>query len=400
MKGTARFCRLIVGLVLIFSGFVKLLAPVGTSLIIKEYLEVFHMGFLSDGALYIGIGLAFTEFLTGVALLLRLRIRIFAWVALILLALFTPLTLYLALFNPIEDCGCFGEAIHLTNWQTFFKNVILLPFALLIFIFRKKISEFRYPVSEWIFVALFAALALWLPIRTMTVAPLQEFTPYKVGGEVKAGTAVESVPEYETLFIYEKDGVRRTFDIDNLPDDTWTYVDTETRELTSGGAKATDADFIIKAPDGEDITEEILSRSNLLLMTIYHPDKFLGRHTAGDITAVRDKAASQGLDFMVVSPYLIAGLPEDCSQALADPKLLQTFNRSNGGAAWMDESLIVRKWARPKVMSSDVEFNAIGSSELESIDALNRQRVYLEGFWVVFILLCIVKFVVFFRKKE
>jgi hypothetical protein len=103
---------------------------------------------------------------------------------------------------------------------------------------------------------------------------------------------------------------------------------------------------------------------------------------------------------MLVAPYLIDGLPDDCAQALADPKLLQTFNRSNGGAAWLDESLIVRKWARPKVLDPDVRFNRHGSAELESIAALNRQRVDLEGFIVVFILLCIVKFIVFYRKKE
>lgn len=400
MKGTARLCRLIVGLVFIFSGFVKLLAPVGTSLILKEYLEVFHLGFLSGGALFLGIALAFTEFITGVALLLRLRIRIFAWVALILLALFTPLTLYLALVNPIEDCGCFGEAIHLTNWQTFFKNVILLPFALLIFIFRKKITEFRYPVSEWIFVALFAALALWLPIRTMTVAPLQEFTPYKVGAEITPGTKVEDMPEYETVFIYEKDGVQQRFTLDSLPDFSWTYVDSETTEAIPRAAKASDADFVIESPDGRDVTEELLSRRNLLLMTIYYPDKFLRSHTADDICTLREKAAGQGMDFVLVAPYLIDGLPEDMEKALADPKMLLTFNRSNGGVTRLEEGMIVRKWARFKALSSKVDFNRHGSAELESIAAINRQRVDLEGFLVVFILLCIVKFIVFYKKKE
>ncbi|MBQ3659942.1 MAG: DoxX family protein [Bacteroidales bacterium] len=400
MKGSARFCRLIVGLVLIFSGFVKLLAPVGTSLVIKEYLEAFSLGFIAPASLVLGITLATLEFLTGTALLLRLRIRIFAWVAFLLFAIFTPLTLYLAVFNPISDCGCFGEAIHLTNWQTFFKNLILLPLALIIFIFRKKISEFRYPVWEWLFTILFLALALYIPIRTLTKAPLQEYTPYRAGSEVTAGVKADAVPEFETEFIYEKNGIRQTFDLENIPDSTWTYVETVTKQISAGGANASDADFVIESPDGQEITEEILSRRNLLLMTIFHPDKFLKRHGVEAITKIRDKALEQGMDFMVVSPAEIAGLPEECENARADLKLLMTFNRSNGGLTWLDDCFIVRKWAYPAAASPKIVFNPSGSSEMEAISTLNRNRMELESIIVAFILLCIVKFIVFFRKKE
>lgn len=399
MKPLTRFCRVIVGIVFIFSGFVKLLAPVGTSLIMKEYLELFHLGFISGGALPLGIALAMMEFLTGVSLLLRLRIRLFAWVALILLAIFTPLTLYLALFNPIADCGCFGEAVHLSNWQTFLKNVILLPLAVILFIFRRKVAPSGSAFGEWVFVLLFAALGLWLPVRTMTVAPLQEFTPYKVGSEVTAGTKVSEMPEYETLFVYEKEGEVRRFTLDDLPDSTWTYVDTETTQLSGGGVQASDADFVIESPGGANITESILSRRNLLLMTIYHPDKFFRRHTADDIAGVCERAAGEGMYLMVAAPYPLENLPEGCEMALADPKLLQTFNRSNGGVTRLESGLIVRKWARPAALSGAV-FNPAGSPERESISTLNRQRLLLESFIGVFLLLCIIKGLVFRKKKQ
>lgn len=400
MKGSARFCRLIVGLVFIFSGFVKLLAPVGTSLVIKEYLEAFGLGFMTPAALVMGVTLSMIEFVTGVALLLRLRIRIFAWVALLLLAIFTPLTLYLAIFNPIADCGCFGEAVHLTNWQTFFKNIILLPLALIIFIFRKKISEFRYPLWEWIFVALFTALAAFILIRTFRVAPLQEFTPYKGGGEITAGTKAVAAPEYDTQFIYEKDGIRHTFSLENLPDSTWTYIDTVTEMVSDGGASASDADFVIETADGRNITEDVLRRRNLLLMTIYHPDKFLRRHGMEKIAAMRESALAQGMDFMVVSPYEIEGLPQECETALSDVKLLMTFNRSNGGVAWLEDGLIVRKWAFPAASKPNVDYNGSGNPEQEAIFTLNYNRMSLEILLVVFILLCIIKFLVFYNKKE
>ena len=400
MKGSARFCRLIVGLVFIVSGFVKLLAPVGTSLVIKEYLEAFHLGFMAPAALGIGSTRATLEFLTGTALLLRLRIRIFAWVAFLLLAIFTPLTLYLAVFNPISECGCFGEAIHLTNWQTFFKNLILLPLALIIFIFRKKISEYRYPGWEWFFTILFLALALYIPIRTLTKAPLQEFTPYKAGSEVVAGVKSDAIPEYETEFIYEKNGARETFTLDDLPDSTWTYVESVTKQTSSKGANAADADFVIEDAAGRNISQEILERRNLLLMTIYHPDKLLKRHGVEAIADIREKAMEQGMDFMVVSPSAIGGLPEGCETATADLKLLMSFNRSNGGVAWMDDAFIVRKWAYPAASSPKVVFNPSGSSELEPIKTLNRYRIEIELIYLAFILLCIFKFIVFFKKKE
>ena len=400
MKGSARFCRLIVGLVFIFSGFVKLLAPVGTSLILKEYLEAFSLGFMSPAALVLGVALSLLEFVTGVALLLRLRIRIFAWVSFLMLAIYTPLTLYLAIFNPIADCGCFGEAIHLTNWQTFFKNLILLPLALIIFIFRKKISEFRYPFWEWVFVALFTALGAFILIRTFRVAPLQEFTPYKGGGEITAGVKAEAAPEFNTEFIYEKDGIQQNFSLENLPDSSWTYVDTVTEVVSDNGASASDADFVIETADGSNITEDILRRRNMLLMTIYHPDKFVSRHGVEKIAAMRESALAQGMDFMVVSPYEIEGLPEECETALADVKLLMTFNRSNGGVAWLDDALIVRKWAYPAAAKPNADYNGSGNPEQEAIYTLNYNRMSLEILLVVFILLCIIKFLVFYNKKE
>ena len=398
MKGLVRFCRLIVGLVFIFSGFVKLLAPVGTSLVIKEYLAAFHMDFLAPAALVLGIALSLLEFVTGVALLLRLRVRIFAWAALLLAAVFTPLTLYLAIFNPISDCGCFGEAIHLTNWQTFFKNLILLPCALIIFIYRKKISEHSYPVWEWIFTALFAGLALFILIRTMRYSPLQEFTPYKTGGEITAGVKADAAPQYETEFIYEKNGMQQTFTLDALPDSTWTFVDSVTKQIAEGG-NASDADFVIESPDGRDITEEVLDGRKLLLMTIYHPDKFIKRRGIEAIADMCDKALEQGMDFMVVSAGEIEGLPEGCREGRADLKLLQTFNRSNGGVAWLDDGLVVRKWAYPAAHTR-ADFLGSGNSELEVISALNNNRISLELVLVAFILLCLAKFRVFYRKKE
>ena len=399
MKHLARFCRLVVGLVFIFSGFVKLLSPVGTSLIIREYLMAFHQSFLLPAAMVIGIALSMTEFLTGVALLLRLRYRIAAWVALILVALFTPLTLYLALFNPIEDCGCFGELVHLNNWQTFFKNLILLPCVLVIFFCRKKFTQYSYPALEWVFVGLFALLATAVLLQTVLWAPLTEFTDYKVGKEIKDAPAADASQMFETVFVYEKDGVRQTFTLDNLPDDSWQYVESITTQ-NSLNVRASDADFVIEAPDGADISSEIISRRNLLLMTIYHPDKFLQRHPAEQIAQIKARAEAQGLDFMLIASDNLAGLTQVCPVNRADLKLLMTFNRSNGGTTLLDEGTIVRKWTYFRASRDNVDFCGGKDPELTLLMTLNRQRMSVEIAVVLFIFLCLAKFIVFFKKKE
>ena len=399
MKHIARLCRLVVGLVFILSGFLKLLAPVGTSLIIKEYLIAFHLPFLSDAALVLGIALSVVEFMTGVALLLRLRFRLMAWVALVLVGFFTPLTLYLALFNPISDCGCFGEAVHLTNWQTFFKNLILLPNVLVMFIWQKTIARDTHPLAEWIFMLLFALLATAILLQTMLWEPMVEFTDYRVGHEIKQAPANIGEELYDTVFIYEKDGDRRTFTIDNLPDSTWTFVDATT-VARGGGISATEADFMIEDSEGNDVTSYLLSRRRLLLMTIYHPDKFVGRYTTSPIESIAETARAQGLDFMLVSSSNIDELGQACPDNRADLKLLMTLNRSNGGVTLLDDGLIVSKWAFYRAMRSDADFCANEDPEMTVLKTVNRQRHSIQVVIGLFLLLCVAKFIVFRRLKR
>ncbi len=397
MKGLARFCRLILGLVFLFSGFVKLLSPVGTSLIIKEYLAAFHLSALSSLSVAAAVVLSLTEFLTGIAMLLRLRLRIFSPVALVLTGVFTLLTLYLAIFNPIDDCGCFGEVVHLSNWQTFFKNLVLLPCAVIIFVARKKITEFRYPVWEWVFVGLFAALGLFVLLRTFLVAPIQESTPYSEGAEICAAPAAAAAEAYDTVFIYEKDGQRQTFDLDNLPDESWTYVDAVTTEQGNAG-EASDSDFRIESPAGEDITADVLSADRLLLMSFYHPDRLSPRSREA-IDKVRDAALAAGMEFLLVSSAPIASLPEGYETATADLKLLMTLNRSNGGVTYLNRGMVVRKWARRAVSVRGPRFYSADDPEMELLRTLRRQRLTMELLVVAFLALCLAKFVVFYKFR-
>lgn len=339
MRFLRAICRLVFGLTFIFSGFVKLLSPIGTSLIIQEYFSALHLGFLSGTALYAGMLLAVCEFVTGMCVLLSVRIRVFSGIGFYMCCFFTLLTLYLALFNPISDCGCFGEAVHLTNWQTFFKNLILLPCIALLYFQRKKIPLIANRVIEWIFAGFFilAAVALW--IHSYVAVPMYEFTPYKTGAYV---STEDDEASFDTSFIYEKDGKQQSFTLENLPDSTWTYVETIT-EMT--GTAAQYADFIIQNAEGDDVAPNLLYSNDAILVSIYDPAKLKGKDWER-ITAFVEKALAAGADLYIASSTGSAGIPDSFpfEVGYADRKLLLTVNRANGGATLFSDSYIVQKW--------------------------------------------------------
>lgn len=124
--------RVIIGLLFLFSGYVKVIDPVGGGLMMEEYFKIVGIDGWHNLFIVAGAFLSIAELLTGIAVLVGLKMKFFCRVAFVFLLFFTILTLLLAIFDPVADCGCFGEAIKLTNWETFFKNLVLLPFAILL----------------------------------------------------------------------------------------------------------------------------------------------------------------------------------------------------------------------------------------------------------------------------
>ena len=138
MRLVKNLCRIIVGIVFIYSGFVKGIDPLGSDYKFTDYFNAFGMCWMNATTLFFSFALSLAEFLIGIALLFNLWVSRMAWGSLLFMTFFTPLTLVLALTNPVSDCGCFGDAMILTNWQTFWKNIILLLLAIMIFVYRKE----------------------------------------------------------------------------------------------------------------------------------------------------------------------------------------------------------------------------------------------------------------------
>ncbi len=333
MRIVRGFCRVIFALTFILSGVLKLLDPVGTGLIVKEYLDFMHLDFLESASVVLGIALATAEFTIGICVLDGLRLKIVAWAALILQAVFTLLTLYLMLFNPISDCGCFGEAIHLTNTQTFLKNVVLLALAVVIFLGRKRASRVAWPGLEWAFIGLFALLGLSVAVRALATIPQVDFTAYRVGSSLDE-LAQENQARFETTFLYTKDGHTEEFTLDNLPDESWTYLDSRTVQL-GGSTKMAQVDFTLEQMEGP-----------VLAVSVHHPDA-LSAENKDRIEHFCKAALMQGQEVLRYGPTE--------EYETADWKSLLTLNRSNGGAVYFNDGVVVAKWANSELPKVDLE---------------------------------------------
>ena len=369
MRFLRGLCRVLFALTFILSGVLKLLDPVGTGLIVQEYLDFMHLDFLSSSAVILGIALATLEFLIGICVLSGLRLRLVAWVALILTAFFTLLTFYLMRYNPISDCGCFGEAIHLTNTQTFLKNVVLLVLAILIFIWRKKATRVAPAPLEWVFIALFGILGLSVAIRALATIPQVDFTAYRVGNSLDE-LSQENQARFETTFIYTKDGHTEEFTLDNLPDESWTYLDSKTVQV-GGSTRLAQIDFTLEQMEGP-----------VLAVSVHHPDA-LREQNIQRIDAFRTAARTNGLEAEIygpIEPY-----------RRADWKSLLTLNRSNGGAVYFNDGVIVAKWSNAEL--DDVDLKAVLEEDPDVLILQHRIReqlyasIFLAGVLVLVVLM-------------
>ena len=229
--------RIILVALLLFSGFVKGVDPMGGAIKIEEYLRVMGLGSWRAIAPVLSVALCSFEFLLGAFLLMGLWRRITVWATTIFMGVMTLLTLYLALFNPISDCGCFGDALKLTNWQTFGKNVFFMAITIVYLLTYRKAS--RPLRGTTAFVAEALLLLGWgiFVGGNLRHLPLIDFRPYKIGASLRELTMIpEDAPqeEIEYLFIYEKNGLRETFNMEDLPDSTWTYIDRQERVIKEG----------------------------------------------------------------------------------------------------------------------------------------------------------------------
>ena len=317
MKVLVNFCRILLGLTFMFSGIVKAVDPMGTQIKLTDYLYAFGMGdaILGSTLLILACILAGFEILIGSYLTVGAFRRGSSLLALLMMVFFTPFTLYLAIKNPVQDCGCFGDAVVLTNWQTFYKNLFLLALALLVFIKQKLVVPFIVERRQWWVTVIIVAVSVRFMVSNIINLPALDFRPYKVGTDLREAIA--------------------------------------NRDMTF-------ADFSVMNDDFDDVTLDILQDSSYTFLLI---SSHLEDASESDLDLIDDV-----FDYCAIWGYNIVGLTASGTETIrqwienagADMRFLfcdeiplQTIVRSNPGLVLLKNGVIINKWSHANIPSDE-----------------------------------------------
>lgn len=356
---TGSIARTLLALTFLFSGFVKAVDPLGTVYKIQDYLHegfggIFQWAIPAAGAA--AVCLIALEWLLGIAMLLNVRTQWTSWITLLFYCIMTPLTLYIAIANPVSDCGCFGDALVITNWQTFWKNIILLLLSICLVICRKAIPE----LFSWWMEIIIALAALGSVAGIMSYSythlPQIDFRPYKVGNHIPTLMEIPDdaeVDQYEITLIYAKDGKEQTFTLENYPkgDPEWTFVDQKSVLIKKGYVPPIH-DFEIETLEGDYVTQDILeSEEPIALVVMYDLSKTdttqLEKimHMIHEYPRVYFLTASGEEEIFAFAEEL--GWDEETTYStfcFTDPITLKTIVRANPGVIVVQNGTIIDKY--------------------------------------------------------
>lgn len=389
--------RFVLAVVFIFSGFVKAIDPLGTQYKIQDYIDAFGWtGVFPDFVPFLASALlGMLEFCLGVYLFFGIRRIIAPRAVVVVMAIMTPLTFWLALDNPVSDCGCFGDAVVLSNWETFWKNVVLLAMAVVVLKWRKRIFPLVTTRFDWL-IALYGFIYIFcMTIYCYRELPVFDFRPYHVGADIRQGMEIPEGKEptvYETRFVLQKDGVEKEFTLENYPDSTWTFVDSRTVVKKQGYEPPIHDFSMMNYEDGEDITDQVLSDENYTFLLVAHQLGLADDSKIDLINELYDYSLENGYAFYC----LTSSSGEDIMKwqentgseypfCLMDNITLKTMIRSNPGLILLKEGKVIRKWSVDNFpdeyeLTAPLEQLPIGYMDAKSLS----YKVLLVMAWFVF----------------
>lgn len=375
--------RILMGLLFIFSSYVKMVDPFGFSLKISEYFISFGLDFFTPMSMFCAFCALLAEALIGWALLLNIQMKITSWLLLIFMLFFTLLTFWLAfatnIVNAINhifktnyeifvvtDCGCFGDFIKLTNHQTFFKNVIFLLFTLIIFYQRKNYEDQKwYYLSQWGPIIVIGLCSIFIMTYCLLHEPWHDFRPWKVGNFIAAET-YSVVPEMDFVFQYKNDstGQIKELTIDQLSeiaDDSLANADLENNysfisrreKMISPGINARLADFsITNNEEGRDIKNEVINATDYHFLIFIRNLENLNERKLSKVKALINKCEEENIDFTILtstSPDIADNIKEelelDYDMYFCDATPMKTALRNDPGVALLKDGYVIDKWA-------------------------------------------------------
>lgn len=344
-------CRLLLAATFIFSGFVKANDPLGTVYKLEDYVHAMAWFTLPDTFLLgCAVLLALFEFILGVYLLFGMKRKITSAIALAFMMVMTLLTVYIAIANPVEDCGCFGDVLILSNGATLAKNIVLLGAAVLVSRYYLLQKNFLSSTVKWFIAFVSLCLIISYAIYCVICLPVLDFRPYKVGTNMREAVT-SGQQKFDVKIVYEKDGQTMELGVEEEdPDSTWTYV--ETRRTPIETQHLATADFYVADADGEDMTEDILLADGYTLLLII-PDLMNADEGCVDkVNEVYDYALAKGWGFYCLTSseeqqahtYWNEHTGAEYPYHFAEERMLKTVVRGQPGLVLLQDGVITKKW--------------------------------------------------------
>ena len=386
LKMIVNLCRIIVAVTFIFSGFVKAIDPIGTQYKLQDYLGAIGMaGILPNWTLLaVAVFLAAIEFCIGIFLLFAIQRRLISKLTVAFMAFMTMVTVWIVVADPVKDCGCFGDALHLTNTETLIKNIVLLVCSLAIMYRPLAMFRFVSKSNQWIVTNYTIAFILVSSGLSLYYLPIFDFRPYHIGVNIPRGMEIPKgakLPQFKTTFIMEKNGQRKEFTLDNYPDASWKFIDSKTVQTSEGYIPPIHDFSITDNKTGLDLTNSVLSHKGYTFLLIAPHLETADDSNFGDIDRLYEYAQSYDIPFYCLTASTAKAIKRwiDLTGAeypfcITDEAVLKTIIRSNPGLLLLKDGTIINKWSHNNLpneakLSRPISQSSLGKMPKDSVPA-------------------------------
>ena len=386
LKMIVNLCRIIVAVTFIFSGFVKAIDPIGTQYKLQDYLGAIGMaGILPNWTLLaVAVFLAAIEFCIGIFLLFAIQRRLISKLTVAFMAFMTMVTVWIVVADPVKDCGCFGDALHLTNTETLIKNIVLLVCSLVIMYRPLAMFRFVSKSNQWIVTNYTIVFILVSSGLSLYYLPIFDFRPYYIGVNIPRGMEIPKgakLPQFKTTFIMEKNGQRKEFTLDNYPDASWKFIDSKTVQTSEGYIPPIHDFSITDNKTGLDLTNSVLSHKGYTFLLIAPHLETADDSNFGDIDRLYEYAQSYDIPFYCLTASTTKAIKRwiDLTGAeypfcITDEAVLKTIIRSNPGLLLLKDGTIINKWSHNNLpneakLSRPISQSSLGKMPKDSVPA-------------------------------
>ena len=386
LKMIVNLCRIIVAVTFIFSGFVKAIDPIGTQYKLQDYLGAIGMaGILPNWTLLaVAVFLAAIEFCIGIFLLFAIQRRLISKLTVTFMAFMTIVTMWIVVADPVKDCGCFGDALHLTNTETLIKNIVLLVCSLVIMYRPLAMFRFVSKSNQWIVTNYTIVFILVSSGLSLYYLPIFDFRPYHIGVNIPRGMEIPKgakLPQFKTTFIMEKNGQRKEFTLDNYPDASWKFIDSKTVQTSEGYIPPIHDFSITDNKTGLDLTNSVLGHKGYTFLLIAPHLETADDSNFGDIDRLYEYAQSYDIPFYCLTASTAKAIKRwiDLTGAeypfcITDEAVLKTIIRSNPGLLLLKDGTIINKWSHNNLpneakLSRPISQSSLGKMPKDSVPA-------------------------------